>query len=161
MLFTSLLFLLTLAACTSKITSEDPQPEPAGDDTPSHLASVVSVQTSGSEQNYQFSVGISSPDEDCDQYANWWEVVSPAGELLYRRILAHSHPAEQPFIRSGGPVEIDADTEVIVRAHMHPTGYGGTVYRGSVAGGFEAVSLPADFAPELREAAPLPSICTG
>ena len=162
MLFISLLFFLfALTACASKITSEDPQPEPAAEDSPSDVADVVSVSTSGSAQNYQFSVGISSPDEDCDLYANWWEVVSLEGELLYRRILAHSHPAEQPFIRAGGPVEIEADVEVIVRAHMHPSGYGGTAYRGAVSEGFKAVSLPADFAPELSETAPLPTICTG
>lgn len=131
----------------------------AGD--PVNLANIVSVSSSGSSNDYQFSVGIRSPDEDCDLYANWWEVVSLDGALIYRRILGHSHPNEQPFIRSGGPIEISADQEIIIRAYMHPTGYGGTVYRGSVSSGFQAMQKPADFAEELKDAAPLPSGCTG
>ena len=58
------------------------------------LANIVSVDVSAS---FVFSVGIASPDTGCDQYANWWEVVTPGGTLLYRRILAHSHITEQPF----------------------------------------------------------------
>ncbi len=152
---------IIISACASKIASEEPLPDQTQENAPSNLANVVSVRTTGSATNFQFSVGISSPDEDCDQYANWWEVVTPEGELVYRRILLHSHPTEQPFIRSGGPVAIDAEDEVIVRAFMHPTGYGGTAYRGSISDGFQAVQLPADFAASLSEAAPLPTICTG
>ena len=50
-------------------------------------ATIVSVASSGSNANYTFSVGISSPDTGCDQYANWWEVITEDGTLLYRRIL--------------------------------------------------------------------------
>lgn len=152
--------LFLFSACSSKITSEDLMEEQEAGD-PSTLADIVSVSTSGPSNSYQFSVGIRSPDEDCDLYANWWEVVSLDGALIYRRILAHSHPNEQPFIRSGGPVEISADQEVIIRAYMHPTGYGGTVYQGSVSSGFQAMQKPADFAAALKEAAPLPTGCTG
>ncbi|MEM8485231.1 MAG: hypothetical protein AAF564_06755 [Bacteroidota bacterium] len=151
---------LSNGACNSKITSEELEEEAMPGEA-GMTADVVSVSVSGEAGNYQFAVGIESPDIDCSQYANWWEVVAPDGALLYRRILGHSHPAEQPFIRSGGPVEITADDDVIIRAHMHPSGYGGTVYRGSVANGFQATSPTADFADELSEQAPLPSGCTG
>ena len=159
--FTLLLFcLLLLASCNSKIASEDdPELDPPA--AASGLANIVSVSFSGQENSYQFSVGISSPDVDCDQYANWWEIVSPDSSLIYRRILAHSHPSEQPFVRSGGPVEIGPNDTVIIRAHMHPAGYGGVVYEGSVSAGFEATQKPADFAAELSETAPLPTVCTG
>lgn len=152
--------LLLSIGCNAKIASE----EDLEQDSPmvsGMTADIVSVRVSGESGNYQFAVGIESPDIDCSQYANWWEVVSPEGTLLYRRILAHSHPAEQPFVRSGGPVEIAASDEVIIRAHMHPSGYGGTAYRGSVADGFQTTTLTDDFAVELSEQAPLPTGCTG
>ncbi len=123
------------------------------------FAEVLSVAISGGESAYQFSVEIRSPDTGCEQYADWWEVISEDGELLYRRILAHSHVSEQPFTRSGGPVEISADTTVTVRAHMYPHGYGGAAFRGSAQGGFEALQLEADFATDLETADPLPDGC--
>ena len=124
-----------------------------------NMADVRSVTASGDENRYQFAVEVRSPDTGCEQYADWWEVVSEDGELLYRRILAHSHVSEQPFTRAGGPVAIDADTSVIVRAHMHPGGYGGAALRGSVSAGFEAIQLAPDFAIHLNQIEPLPSGC--
>jgi hypothetical protein len=118
------------------------------------VANVLSVQVAGDPDAYQFSVEVSSPDEGCDQYADWWEVVTGGGELVYRRILDHSHVDEQPFTRSGGPVVLGPDTVVFVRTHMHPGGYGGAVMRGSVRGGFEEVKIDADFAIGLENEPP-------
>lgn len=123
------------------------------------VADVVSVQATEQENGLRFAVGISSPDTGCDLYANWWEVLSDDGELLYRRILAHSHVDEQPFVRPGGPIAVQPDQVVWVRAHMHPTGYGGQAFKGSAAAGFEPADLPADFAAELGEQEPLPEGC--
>ena len=65
-------------------------------------------------------------------------------------------------MRSGGPVEgIDENTEVYIRAHMHPTGYGGTAYKGSLSAGFSAFELDAEFAEDLATADPLPTSCAG
>ena len=122
-------------------------------------ADVVSVEVTGSPNAYQFSVGIASPDEGCHQYANWWEVLTKEGELVHRRILDHSHVNEQPFVRSGGPVAIGADTIVVVRAHMHPGGYGGKVMRGTVQTGFEEMELESDFAAEVESEPPQPTGC--
>ena len=122
-------------------------------------ADVISVEVRGEEGAYQFSVQISSPDEGCNQYADWWEVVDEGGELVYRRILLHSHVNEQPFTRSGGPVNIAPDTVVWVRAHMHPGGYGGATMQGSVSQGFVEAELGFDFAPQLAESPPLPGGC--
>ena len=127
--------------------------------SPTSQADVLAVTVNGEQGTYDFSVTISSPDEGCSKYADWWEVVSQDGELLYRRILLHSHVNEQPFTRSGGPVSIDADTIVLVRAHMHPTGYGGLVMEGSVESGFEQGEIGADFASELADTSPLPEGC--
>jgi hypothetical protein len=123
------------------------------------FADVHSVAVSGGEGAYQFSVEIRSPDTGCEQYADWWEVISQDGELIYRRILAHSHVTEQPFTRSGGPAAISPDEVVIVRAHMNNGGYGGIAFQGSVETGFEAIQLESDFAEGLEKADPLPSGC--
>jgi hypothetical protein len=123
-------------------------------------ADVLRVSAQGAHGAYSFAVTVKSPDRDCDQYANWWEVVSPDGRLLFRRVLMHSHPGEQPFTRPGGPVPISADETVIVRAHLHPTGYGGAVMRGSVAKGFAAwTDAPPGFAADLARIEPLPREC--
>lgn len=122
-------------------------------------ADVVSVSVAGAPGAYQFEVGVRSPDTGCKQYADWWEVVSEDGRLLYRRVLLHSHVDEQPFVRGGGPVPVAADTRVWVRAHMNPQGYGGAALHGSVRDGFKSAALPADFAAQLATAPPLPEDC--
>lgn len=122
-------------------------------------ANVIQVSISGSESNYNFSVTISSPDTGCDQYADWWEIVSESGELIYRRILAHSHVSEQPFTRSGATISIAKDQIVWIRAHMNTTGYGGDSMKGSVDAGFQKVKMVENFAADLDQASPLPNGC--
>jgi hypothetical protein len=140
--------------------SEPPTPEPQPEPEDEVSADVVGVRVSGAAGAYTFSVTLSSPDTGCDQYADWWEVLTPDGELIYRRILAHSHVDEQPFTRSGGPVDLQEMTQAIVRAHMNEAGYGGTAYSGSPATGFAAdPSIPGPLAPELADAAPQPDGC--
>lgn len=122
-------------------------------------ADITKVTVSGSENNFTFSVTISSPDKGCDQYADWWEVVSESGDLLYRRVLRHSHVSEQPFTRSGGPVQIAKDQVVWVRAHMNNTGYGGATMSGSVENGFKETDFPEGLDKGLDQVKPLPSGC--
>ena len=122
-------------------------------------ADVLSVKVAGDAGKYQFSVEVSSPDIGCDQYADWWEVLSEDGQLFYRRVLLHSHVDEQPFIRSGGPVSIDENTVVFVRTHMNTVGYGGQVLKGNVASGFAPFDLEAGFAKEVESQLPLPEDC--
>ncbi len=131
---------------------------PRGEPTPI-VADVVSVEATGEPGAYRFAVGIRSPDTGCERYADWWEVVGEDGRLLHRRVLGHSHVAEQPFVRSGGPVAVEPETVVWVRAHMHPTGYGGAAFRGSVRDGFTAADLPASFAAGLAGEVPRPPDC--
>ena len=124
------------------------------------VADVTAVRVSGDPGRYTFAVTLRSADTGCEQYADWWEVVTPDGELIYRRILAHSHVDEQPFTRSGGPVDIQAAARVIVRAHMNEVGYGGVAYAGSPNTGFEPErSVGSDLAPDLADATPLPDGC--
>ena len=123
------------------------------------VADITSVAVTGEAGNYTFAVTISSADTGCDQYSDWWEVAdAETGELVYRRILAHSHINEQPFTRSGGPVPIDPAQNVIIRAHMGglQSNYGGQAYGGSVNSGFEPV---VDSLPSLETVEPLPTGC--
>jgi hypothetical protein len=138
----------------SSLEVEPPVVEPAD----SVLANIASVNVTGDSDSYIFAVGIRSDETGCDRYADWWEVVSEDGELLFRRVLSHSHADEQPFVRSGGPVNI-ADTESVwVRAHMSPDGYGGTAWFGSISTGFVASEQVADW-DDLADEAPQPGRC--
>lgn len=146
-------------------TSTEPEttsPETTAPSEEPAVADVIAVGVSGSAGDYSFAVTLRSPDTGCDLYADWWEVLDADGTLLSRRILTHSHVDEQPFTRSGGPIEATADAELWVRAHMHgestaADGYGGQVLHGTPGGGFE----PADGSelPALHEQPPLPDGC--
>lgn len=148
----------TTALPQTIVATVEPTAQSIADPAPLR-ADVTTVKVTGEPGSYVFSVTIASPDTGCDQYADWWEVVSEDGALLYRRILAHSHVGEQPFTRSGGPVAIDPETAVWVRAHMFPGGYGGAVMHGSVSAGFEPASPPAGFGAELETVSPQPDGC--
>lgn len=123
------------------------------------FADVLSVQVSGHPGAYQFAVEVASPDTGCEQYADWWEVFSEDGQLRYRRILLHSHVGEQPFIRSGGPVDIAADEVVYVRAHMNTVGYGGLLMKGTAQEGFKPAEVEAGFGSGLEHIPPQPEDC--
>ncbi|MGD1860635.1 MAG: hypothetical protein ACFB0E_11775 [Leptolyngbyaceae cyanobacterium] len=165
------LLSLTAAGCGSPTISSDAENQaPAAEtavsaettaaENPDFAVVTAVTATAQNSEAYTFAVTIESPDTGCEQYANWWEVVSEEGELLYRRILAHSHVDEQPFERSGGPVAIASDQTVIVRAHMYPTGYGTQAMEGNPDSGFQSTTLAADFATALADADPQPNDCT-
>lgn len=121
---------------------------------------VAEVSTSGEPERYTFEVTLRTTDTGCDHYADWWEVTSPDGQTLhYRRVLGHSHVDEQPFTRSGGPVPVDADESVVVRAHMNDEGYVREALRGSAQEGFEPITLERGFGAALAEQPPLPEGC--
>lgn len=153
-LFIIFILLVNFTNCQDKNnTASDLVPGPAV---------VTQVSVSGAERNYSFSVTLLSPDTGCEQYADWWEVVSVDGtNLHYRRTLAHSHVSEQPFTRSGGSVNINAGTEVIVRGHMNATGYGDgkIAMKGSVTSGFSVFEIPSGFGANLEKIQPQPNGC--
>jgi hypothetical protein len=128
-------------------------------DTEPSGANVIAVSLSGSPGSYFVSVTVDSPDIRCESFADWWEVVSDDGELLTRRVLLHKHVEEQPFTRSGGPLNVQPSDILIIHAHMRRTGYGGEVMRGTVAGGFASAAIPLGFAANLETVSPLPTSC--
>ena len=123
------------------------------------VAKVIEVEATGKPNGYTFAVTVSSPDTGCDRYADWWEVITPEGELIYRRVLLHSHVDEQPFRRTGGSVAIEPQQEVIVRVHMSPDGYSPLAQKGTVQSGFSATTLSEKFAANLESVEPLPQNC--
>lgn len=164
----SLFLVLLLSSCAAQPpTSKTPEITSDSQDTSSEVATppqnelavVSAVEVSGEPGAYTFAVTIESEETGCDQYANWWEVVTEDGTLLYRRILAHSHPDEQPFTRSGGPVAVEADQSVIVRSHMYPQGYSTQALQGTASEGLVPTTLPTDFALALAEVEPQPDGC--
>lgn len=90
-------------------------------------ADVLKVDVScNSDSICRFDVTVKHDDEGWDHYANKWEVLSPEGEILATRELAHPHDNEQPFTRSLQKVRIPSDLqEVVVRAHDSRHAYGG------------------------------------
>ena len=83
----------------------------------------------------------------------------PRGTAHLSAVLLHSHVGEPPFTRSGGPINVQVDETIIVRAHMNTTGYGGAALRGSVVDGFIETELLPDFAEDIEQQKPLPQGC--
>ncbi|MDA3904332.1 MAG: hypothetical protein PF441_12900 [Desulfuromusa sp.] len=89
-------------------------------------ADVIRVEVDKSGSVYNFNVTVKHGDEGWQHYANKWDVVSPAGQVLGTRVLYHPHVNEQPFTRSLSGVAIDAGiSSVIIRAYDLVHGYGG------------------------------------
>jgi hypothetical protein len=75
---------------------------------------------------WRFHVTVAHGDTGWDHYADKWEVLGPAGQVLGTRTLLHPHENEQPFTRSLGGVKIPDDlSEVTLRAHDSVHGAGG------------------------------------
>lgn len=151
----SLIFLtLFITACNS---SSDTTIK--GETSEKAKANITEVTAQGSSGNYTFYVTVASDETGCDQYADWWEVLNADGELIYRRVLLHSHPDDQPFTRSGSPVNIQSGDIVYIRAHMNNDSYSGDVFKGSISNGFLKIDTPPVFSDSIDEQQPLPDGC--
>lgn len=89
-------------------------------------ADVTAVKVSKTGDGvYRFDVTVRHADTGWQHYADRWEVLSPDGEVLGTRVLAHPHVEEQPFTRSLGGVRVPAEIRTVrVRAgdSVHGTG---------------------------------------
>ncbi|MBE7383308.1 MAG: ATP-binding protein [Leptolyngbya sp. SIO1E4] len=129
-----------------------------------------------------FEVTVQSPDEDCEHYADWVEVITPDGALKGRQVFNQPHLNAPTFSEPLSTSEvIQPDEEVIIRAHFHGTyasgedplidsalrerigegryersGYTDQALRGTVADGFQSVRLSENYAQWLEEEEPLP-----
>ena len=90
-------------------------------------ADVTEAQVSrNADGTYGFSVTIHSQDSGWDSYADGYEVLSPDGAILGKRILQHPHETEQPFTRDLNSVWVPEDLETVtIRAHHKEFGYSG------------------------------------
>ena len=90
-------------------------------------ADVVDVNIScNGDSVCRFDVTVRHDDEGWEHFANRWEILSPDGEVLATRELAHPHDDEQPFTRSLRNVRIPPGlSKVVVRAHDLVHEYGG------------------------------------
>jgi hypothetical protein len=114
-------------------------------------------------------VTIQSPDQDCDYYADWWEILTLDGQLVERRLIDQVHPKEeQPFTDRLEGLTLDADQEVLVRAHLHRfdqrsqqdnSGYTDQALQGSLTQGFHLVRISEQYASWLEDDEPQPAPC--
>ena len=92
-------------------------------------AEIVDVKVTNSQGSYRFDVTLRHDDAGWDHYADGWEVLSPSGDVLGKRVLAHPHVDEQPFTRSLSGVKIPQEiSSVSIRAHDSVHGYNKQVY---------------------------------
>jgi len=98
----------------------------AGDPARAGEADVLEVEVTAAGEGYRFAVTVAHADEGWDHYADRFEVLTPAGEILGVRTLHHPHVDEQPFTRSLSGVIVPDDLDrVVVRARDSVHGYGG------------------------------------
>ena len=89
-------------------------------------ADVVAVTATPDGAGWRFAVTVAHADAGWDHYADRFEVLTPAGELLGTRTLHHPHVDEQPFTRLLGGVSVPEGLDrVVVRAHDSVHGHGG------------------------------------
>jgi len=84
----------------------------------------VDARQTGAEQ-WIFVVTVQHDDQDPGHWADWWRVRTVEGAELGRRILLHSHVAEQPFTRESEIRIPRGVKQVIVEAHDKVHGLGG------------------------------------
>ena len=137
------------------------------------IETVRPIEQSG---HYVFEVTIRSSDRNCDDHADWWEVVSASGELLSRTFLEQPHLDSTPFQSDSNPFDLEPERVLIVRTHWEGvpsggisalpkvsrnSGYADQAQWGSIATGFQSIRLSAQFAGELVQAEPQPKVCQG
>lgn len=85
---------------------------------------VVNVQASPSGMGWNFDVTLNHPDTGWDHFADGWEIISEAGDVLGYRQLHHPHVDEQPFTRALNNVMLpDGTRRVFVRVHCSRDGW--------------------------------------
>lgn len=110
----SFLFLLSLFLSTTGYANQ---------------AKITGVEVTENNGSFRFDVTLRHDDAGWDHYADGWEVLSPTGDVLGKRVLAHPHVSEQPFTRSLSGVKIPQELGTVsIRAHDSVHGYNKKVF---------------------------------
>ncbi len=134
-------------------------------------AVVLAVEaTPKASGQYNLSVTIQSPDQNCTRHADWWEVLSEEGKLLGRNIINTPHEFERPFTTEK-TMTLDPTQTIIIRAHFSDD-LDGEYYNGidkyttqamrgnlNKPDSFESIRLPARFASGVEDEAEQPQGC--
>ena len=136
------IMLLTFTACTNQVSNATPNLNPSPTETPSatvevqtkddqtlldlHEANVISVSIKNlGNGTYRFNVKLQHDDEgESPNFADYWQVEDLNGQVLGKRILAHSH-SNVPFTRTETISIPEGVTQVVVRGHDMNHGFGG------------------------------------
>ena len=89
---------------------------------PSAFANDVAITQAkldrASNGSYSFSVTLLHDDSGWKHYADKWQVLDSAGNIIGERVLLHPHEDEQPFTRSASGIVIpEGETTLFIRAH--------------------------------------------
>ena len=96
---------------------------------------IIDVEVTNSQDSFRFDVTLRHDDSGWDHYADGWEVLSPFGDVLGKRVLAHPHVNEQPFTRSLSGVRIPQGISTVsIRAHDSVHGYNREMFEVSLSG---------------------------
>lgn len=115
--------------------------------------------------NYTFNVNLYGPTKGCQQYVDWWEILSVDQNILDRRRFISSHEDQQPFPSTSIPIPSSEDQTLLIRAHLYiededTNGYQARqAWVGTIKDGFKMVRLPENFAADLAKADPQPQLC--
>ena len=151
-------------------------------------AVVLDVDVTEDSGNYRFRVTLHSadtlqspdlfhiPNRSCDQYINWWEILSEDVEtLIHQEFMTSIHEDESSFSSTSSPLQLEPDQVFLIRAHQNTSrtkrdeltgaeksvsGYAAEqAFKGSIAKGFKTVRIPESLGKGLAQENPQPLVC--
>ncbi|NND89773.1 MAG: hypothetical protein HKN42_02840 [Granulosicoccus sp.] len=81
------------------------------------------------EGRFRIDATVLHTDEGWDHYVDRWDVITPDGQVLGSRELAHPHDTEQPFTRSLTLSLPEGVRVIYLRAHDSVHGTGGKEFK--------------------------------
>jgi len=96
---------------------------------------VNAVITQNNGGTFRVDASVRHPDTGWEHYANNFQILDGAGNVLATRVLVHPHVNEQPFTRSQGGINIPTNIkQVFVRAKCSVDGDGVQLFKLDVPG---------------------------